>query len=100
MPPGGQVPPETHLNGAIDGLVELVPDDPTLPTYTGTYREKVNGVLTAGSLEDDALRVGQYRLTTRLAGSDGSSLVLRLSGKLTVNAQGTVAVTRDSFGCG
>ena len=41
--PGGQVTGETHVNGVIAGLVELVPDDPGLPTYTGSYREKVTG---------------------------------------------------------
>ncbi len=99
VPRGGQLPPETHLNGAIVGLVELVPDDPTLPTYTGTYREKVVGVLTGGSMEDDSLRVAQYHLSTRLHGTDGSSLVLRLSGKLTVNARGRLVVSRDAFSC-
>ena len=44
--PGGQVPGEVHVNGAVDGLVELVPDDPSLPTYTGSYREKANAVIT------------------------------------------------------
>lgn len=59
----------------------------------------MNGVLTARSMEDDSLRVGQYRLSARLVGTDGSSFHLWLSGKLTVNAQGTVVVSRDSFSC-
>ena len=29
----------------IAGSVTLTPDDPALPTYSGSYREKVNGVL-------------------------------------------------------
>src|SRR4051794_17615621 len=32
-PPGGR---EFHLNGVIDGLVELLPYDAALPTYSAT----------------------------------------------------------------
>ena len=98
--PGGQVAGETHINGVIAGSVTLTPDDPALPTYSGSYREKVNGVLigiTPGG--NDVTRVGQYRLRSTLRGTDGSTLDLRLAGKMTMNAKGVVTVSRDTFTC-
>ena len=97
--PGGQVPGEIHINGTIHGLVELIPDDAALPTYAGTYREKVDGVLTELGDDGDVERIGQYRLRTTLRGTDGSSYALRLSGKVTVDANGRTTVERDSFTC-
>jgi hypothetical protein len=98
-PPGGQQPGEVHVNGAIDGIVELIPDDPTLPTYSGTYREKVNAVATSFSDEGDVVRVAQFRLRSTLRGTDGSSYALRLSGKTTFNANGVLVVERQTFTC-
>jgi hypothetical protein len=98
-PPGGRDPDELHVNGLVDGMVELIPDDGSLPTYTGVYREKVNGVVTEFSDEGDVERVAQYRLRSTLHGTDGSSLSLRLSGKITVNANGVATVERDVFSC-
>ena len=96
--PGGRDEGELHVNGVIKGLIELVPDDTSLPTYTGTYREKVNGVVVVTDDGDDE-RVGQYRLRSTLRGTDGSSLQLRLAGKITVNGKGRVVVSRDTFVC-
>jgi hypothetical protein len=97
--PGGQAEGELHINGVIDGRVELIPDDAALPTYTGVYREKVNGVVTAFTEQGDIERVSQYRLRSTLQGTDGSTLELRLSGKFTMNATGVVVVSRDTFTC-
>ena len=97
--PGGQAEGEFHLNGVINGLVELIPDAAGLPTYSGTYREKVNAVVTSFSEEGDTSRVSQYRLGSTLRGTDGSTLNLRLSGKFTMNANGVVVVSRDTFTC-
>lgn len=89
-----------HVNGVIHGMVELVPDDPALPTYAGTYREKVNAVVLGTSPEGaDLLRVGQYRLRLPLTGTDGSHLFVTLSGKVTVNANGVTTVERGTFTC-
>lgn len=96
---GGQQPGELHINGAINGTVELIPDDASLPTYAGDYREKVNGIVTEFTDEGDVERIGQYRLRTTLRGTDGSSLNLKLSGKVTVNANGVATVERDTFTC-
>jgi hypothetical protein len=98
-PPGGQVEGEFHVNGVIDGLVELIPDAAGLPTYSGTYREKVNAVVTGPLEEGDLTRVSQYRLRSTLRGTDGSTIALRLSGKFTMNANGVVVVSRDTFIC-
>jgi len=91
---------EVHVNGVIAGLIELVPDDKTLPTYSGTYREKTNAVLYGQPFEDDQLRVAQYRLRSRLQGTDGTSLELALSGKVTRTAEGgPPVVERSTFTC-
>lgn len=98
--PGGQVPGEIHVNGVVAGSVELVPDDASLPTYSGTYREKTNVILTGSGEDGDVVRVGQYRLRSTLQGTDGSSHDLAMSGKITVNGQGTLVVERDTVTCG
>ncbi|MFC4786810.1 hypothetical protein ACT8ZV_20210 [Nocardioides sp. MAHUQ-72] len=98
--PGGQQPGEVHVNGAVDGLVELIPDDTALPTYTGTYREKVDGIFLGTTPEgDDLLRVAQFRLRSTLRGTDGSTYTLRGSGKVTLNAHGELVVDREQFTC-
>jgi hypothetical protein len=100
LPPGGLVAGEAHVNGVVNGYVELIPDDATLPTYTGTYREKTNAI-TIGTTPDgeDEVRIAQYRLFSTLHGTDGSSLRLELSGKVTLDARGRVTVDRDHFSC-
>ncbi len=99
-PPGGQVPGEYHVNGAIDALIQLVPDDAQLPTYEGSYREKLNGVITGvDDYGNDEIRVAQYRLRAPMTGTDGSRLVLALSGKVTFDASGRMVVVRDSMTC-
>jgi hypothetical protein len=97
LPRGGQVAGEAHINGTVDGWIELVPDDPSLPTYTGGYREKVDGVLT--DPDHDEFRVSQFRLRDRLTGTDGSHLVVLLSAKVTVAANGATVVDRSVESC-
>lgn len=99
--PGGREPGEYHVNGVIAGSITLTPDDPALPTYSGAYREKVNGVITG--IDDsgsDIARVAQYRLRSTLRGSDGSTLELRIAGKMTATPDGRAVVLRDTFSCG
>ncbi len=98
---GGQQPGEIHVNGAVDGHVEIVPDDPSLPTYTGDYREKVGGIYTSVAEEEgqDVARVAMFRLRVPLTGTDGSRLVLLLSGKETLKASGQVVVERFTTSC-
>ena len=98
---GGQQPGETHVNGAVDGRVEIVPEDPSRPTYTGAYREKVTGVYTTIAEEEgqDVARVAMFRLRVPLTGTDGSRPVLLLSGKETLKASGQVVVERFTATC-
>jgi hypothetical protein len=51
------------------------------------------------SFEDDVERIAQFPLRSRLAGTDGSSLLLAMSGKVTRNGNGEVVVDRFDFTC-
>jgi hypothetical protein len=95
-PPGGQLDGEFHVNGVINGLVRLIPDDHSLPTYSGTYREKSNAVVTSW---DATPRVAQARLRSTLVGTDGSSYQIVITDKITLNASGDTVVSRDTFTC-
>ena len=97
--PGGRDEGEFHINGVIHGLIELIPSDRTHPTYTGTYREKVNGVIATVTKNQDVERVGQFRLRSTLRGTDGTTIELRLWGKVTVNANGETVVSRQELTC-
>ena len=44
-------------------------------------------------------RISQFRLRGVLSGTDGTSLAIVMSGKLTINANGTVIVNRSDFTC-
>jgi hypothetical protein len=99
MPSGSRHPGEVHINFVVDGFVEFIPDDQRLPTYSGTYREKADGIVLSFSGEGELERVMQWRLRTTLRGTDGSTLTLRMSGKVTTNGQGDIVVARDSFSC-
>ncbi len=99
--PGGRSEGEFHVNGSVDGQIILTPDNPALPTYSGSYLEKVNTIV-IGVDDDgdgDLARVGHFRLRAPLAGSDGSDLVLTMSGRFTTNALGEVVTERFSFTC-
>ena len=89
---------EGHVNGAIEGFVELIPDDATFPSYSGTYQEKLNGLVTIFDETED-LRIAHYRLRSVLTGTDGSRLTMVLWGKITVNGRGDVVISRDEFTC-
>jgi hypothetical protein len=90
---------EVHVNMVIDGFVELIPDDTSRPTYSGTYQEKADGVVVDLTEGSGAERVMQFRLQTRFLGTDGSTLTLTLSGKVTTNGNGVLVVARDSTTC-
>lgn len=97
--PGGRSSGEFHINGAVDGQISLTPDNPGLPTYSGSYREKVNAIVVGVDDEGDLSRIAHFRLRAPLAGSDGSGLVLTMSGRFTTNAHGQVVTERFSFTC-
>jgi hypothetical protein len=98
-PGGARHPDEFHANGVVDGLIELIPDDPTLPSYSGAFRQKANVIGTVTE-EGDDLRIAQYRVRSVLTGTDGSRLTLSLAGKVTVNGRGDLVVDRFEFSCG
>jgi hypothetical protein len=88
-----------HLTGAIDGFMEYIPVDASLPTYSGTYREKFTASLYELSFGSDAERISQFHLRGVLEGTDGSTLNTVMSGKVTINANGAVRVDRFQFTC-
>ncbi len=95
--PGGQVDGEYHVNGVVDGWVAFDPDsDGPLPTYTGSYREKDNVIVTG---EDDSARIVQFRLRIPASAANGSTLLIVLTGKQTVNAHGVTTVSRNVATC-
>jgi hypothetical protein len=89
---------EGHVNGVVDGFVELIPGDGRLPSYSGTYREKLNVLVTISGEADDLL-IAHYRLRSVLTGTDGSRLTMVLWGKITVNGRGDVVISKDDFTC-
>ena len=90
---------EVHLTGAVDGFIEFIPVDASLPTYSGSYREKFAAFLYEFSFDSDAERISQFHLRGVLRGTDGSTLTAVMSGKVTINANGAVQVDRFEFTC-
>ena len=99
MAPGnGPRSTELKVRGAVDGFIEIKPTDSSDgPSYAGTYSERVVGWLT--DLEPDTFRVGNFRLQGRLAGSDGTSVVFKITFKVTMKPDGTAVVERQSTTC-
>jgi len=95
---GGQLDGEGHLNGAIQGTMTLTPDDASLPTYSGSYVEKVNGVF-IGRGEDALFRTLSYQQRVMLTGSDGSRLTVVFVNKAAVNANLEITFTRQFASC-
>ena len=90
---------ELQVNMKVDGFIELIPKDGALPTYTGSYREKATAVV-VGPFDDTEVEiVSQFALRGTLTGSDGSSLELRMRGKVTHNGQGDLVLERFEFTC-
>jgi hypothetical protein len=89
---------EVKVRGAVDGFLEIAPDDPSEgPSYAGAYSERVVGWLT--DPDTDAFRVVHLRLHGRPAGSDGTSVVLESTLKLTIRPDGNTVVERQSVTC-
>jgi hypothetical protein len=51
------------------------------------------------SFDDDQERISQFRLRGDLVGTDGSSLRMAMSGKVTRNGNGDIIVDRFNFTC-
>jgi hypothetical protein len=99
MAPGtGPRSAELTVRGAIDGFIEITPTNPADgPSYAGIYSERVVGWLT--DPDTDTFRVAHFRLHGRLAGSDGTSVVLESTLKVTMKPDGTTVVDRQSSTC-
>ena len=96
MAPGnGPRSTELKVRGAIDGFIEIKPTKSSDgPSYAGTYSERVVGWLT--DPDTDRFRVVNFRLQGRLAGSDGTSVVFKITIKVTMKPDGTAVVERQS----
>ena len=90
---------EVHLTGIIDGFIEYTPREASQPTYSGPYREKLNGYLHEFSFDSASERISQFRLRGTLSGTDGTSLTIVMSAQLTINANGALTVDRSDFTC-
>lgn len=99
MAPGnGPRNTELKVRGAVDGFIEIKPTKSSDgPSYAGTYQERVVGWLTDPA--NDTFRVVNFRLQGRLAGSDGTSVVLKSTFKVTMKPDGTAVVERQSSTC-
>jgi hypothetical protein len=51
------------------------------------------------SFGNDAERVSQFRLRGALSGTDGTSLDIVMSGKVTINPNGVLVLDRFDFAC-
>jgi hypothetical protein len=100
LTPGtGRRSEELKVVGRVAGHYLVTPDHPSDgPSYEGDYDEHVAGWVTEVDPED-TFRVVNYRLHGRLAGSDGSTLLIESKQKVTLRADGTAVVERQSSTC-
>jgi hypothetical protein len=99
MPGTGRRSEELKVVGRVAGHYLVTPDHPSDgPSYEGDYDEHVAGWVTDVDPED-TFRVVNYRLHGRLAGSDGSTLLIESRQKVTLRADGTAVVERQSSTC-
>jgi hypothetical protein len=74
--------PPFHVNGTFHGTVEAVPDDSSLPTFTGHYNSRF--------MENFNTRnhVGNFTFTVIAQGSDGSTVKFHEVGHFRVTPSG------------
>src|SRR6266545_5810805 len=85
--------PPYHITGTFTGTVVAVPDDPSLPTYTGHFTTWFGENSNAKSFVDTDT------FTVIAHGSDGSIIKFHDTFHVTVNAQGQVTVEFDKPHC-
>ena len=87
---------DIHVNINQNGTVTSVPDDPTLPTFTGTFHssETVNG-------PPGTLPGGEFTIIETVNGrnSDGTHAVLLMHQHVTWNANLVVTASFDTLTC-
>lgn len=83
----------SHFTVTQTGDVVFVPDDPSLPTYTGHF------TTWAGFNSNNKNEAGTVTFTLQLTGSDGSILKFHLTEHFNVSASGVVnAFSKPSCG--
>jgi len=89
----GEPIPPYHITGTFTGTVTAVPDDPSLPTFTGHFTTWF------GENSNQKTFNGTFTFTVIATGSDGSTLKFHETAHVTVNAQGEVTVEFDRPTC-
>jgi hypothetical protein len=89
---GDPIPPY-HITGTFTGTVTVVPQDPSLPTFTGHFTTWFGENSNQKTFNDTDT------FTVILTGSDGSTLKFHDTFHVTVNAQGEVTVEFDKPSC-
>jgi hypothetical protein len=90
---GNPIPP-FHLNGMVNGTFLAVPDDSSLPTYTGHFTSGFSANIHSGPYaETDTFHVIGN-------GSDGSTIKFHETLRVLVDADGNVTVVFDKATCG
>lgn len=74
----------SHFTITQTGDVVFVPDDPSLPTYTGHF------TTWAGFNSNNKNEAGTVTFTVKVTGSDGSTLKFHLTEHFSVSASGVV----------
>jgi hypothetical protein len=89
---GDPIPPY-HITGTFTGTVTVVPQDPSLPTFTGHFATWFGENSNQKTFNDTDT------FTVILTGSDGSTLKFHETAHITVNANGEVTVEFDKPSC-
>ena len=91
----GNVIPPYHVTGTFTGTFVAVPDDSSLPTFTGRFTQWFGeNSNSGGSLIDT------FTFHVIGHGSDGSTLKFHENAHITVGPDGTVTVSFDKPRCG
>jgi hypothetical protein len=85
--------PPYHITGTFTGTVTVVPQDPSLPTFTGHFATWFGENSNQKTFNDTDT------FTVILTGSDGSTLKFHDTFHVTVNANGEVTVEFDKPNC-
>jgi hypothetical protein len=89
---GNPIPPY-HVTGTFTGSVTAVPQDPSLPTFTGHFTTWF------GENSNQKSFSSTFTFTVIATGSDGSTLKFHETAHVSVNAQGEVTVEFDRPSC-
>jgi hypothetical protein len=91
--PNDELIPPYHITGTFTGTFTAVPQNPSLPTFTGHFTTWF------GENSNQKTFNGTFTFTIIATGSDGSTLKFHETAHVTVNAQGEVTVEFDRPSC-